>query len=127
MRTVFLSECGGYLCRVSDRGRGNYEAWTRDGSIHWRDDNRYRTFKDSVRIHPMAYAVGGFSAEKTGQKKNSFTLTLLHCDVKQIIEPFTGNTIIESIDVVFRRKIPAQNVPFWLGRSTSVPPGEEKA
>jgi hypothetical protein len=62
----------------------------------------------------MERCVGGFSAQKTGQKKGSFTLNLLHCDTTKIIEAFKGNTIIESFDIVFRRKVPPQNVPHWL-------------
>lgn len=113
-RTVYLSECGEYLCRAT-RCWGNFEAWTRDGSIHWRDDSRIRTWADQRRFrHPMVYAVGGYSAEKTGQKKDSFTLNLLHCDTAKIVEPFTGNTIIDARDIVFRRKLPPQNVPRWI-------------
>ena len=41
----FLSECGGYLCRYIGDG-GQFEAWTRYGSRHWRHDNR---------IHPATY------------------------------------------------------------------------
>jgi hypothetical protein len=111
----YKSECGRYICRVSARGSGNFEAWTLDGSLHWRDDNRYFTWADQGKYrHPMAYAVGGYSAEMTGQKRGSFTLNLLHCDVTKEIEPFKGNTIIGSLDIVFRRKVPLQNVPKWL-------------
>lgn len=38
----------------------------------------------------------------------------LDYDVSKTIEPFKGNTIITSIDVVFRRKVPSQNVPHWI-------------
>lgn len=108
----YLSECGMYLCR--SLGGGEFEAWTRDGARHWRNDNRVRTWKESRQPrHPMDFSVAGYSAEKTGQKKNSFTLNLVNCDITQFIEPFKGNTIIESIDVVFRRKLPPQNVPHW--------------
>ncbi len=113
----YKSECGKYICRPTKRegGGGLYEAWTVDGCIHWRDDNRLRTCKDSYLYRfPMAYAVGGYSATTTGQKPGSFTLSLLHCDHTKVIEPFKGNTVIESLDVVFRRKIPIQNVPRWL-------------
>jgi hypothetical protein len=114
-RTLYKSECGQYFCRVSPRGWGNFEAWTLDGSLHWRDDNRHFTWADEGRYrHPMAYAVGAFSAETTGQKSGSFTLTLLHCDVAKEIQPYQGNTIIESLDVVFRRKVPPQHQPKWL-------------
>lgn len=34
--TVYRSECGKYLCRVSSRGWGHFDAWLADGSIHWR-------------------------------------------------------------------------------------------
>lgn len=111
--TFWRSECGGYLCRPF--GGGNFEAWTADGSLHWRNDNRINTWADQKRFrHPMAYCVGGYSAEKTGQKTGSFTLNLLHCDVTKLVEPFRGNTIIDSMDVVFRRKIPPQNLPKWI-------------
>jgi hypothetical protein len=117
----YLSECGQYICRKRNSG-GLYEAWTRDGARHWRDDNRIKTWKQSaIPMHPMDFAVGGYSAEQTGQKKGSFTLNLLHCDVTKFVEPFRGNTIIESLDVVFRRKIPAQNIPHWLKDSATEP------
>lgn len=112
--TVFLSECGNYICR-SVRWGGHFEAWTIDGSIHWRDDDRYcRTLKLKYLEFPMERAIGGYSAEKTGQKSGSFTLNLLRCDTTKRIEPLTGNTVIESLDVVFRRKVPPQNVPKWI-------------
>lgn len=110
---IFKSECGQYLCR--SLGGGTFEAWTLDGSVHWRNDNRLRTSKDAAKYrHPMIYAVGGYSAEKTGQKHGSFTLNLLHCDTTKEIVPFMGNTVIESMEIVFRRKVPAQHVPRWL-------------
>ena len=113
---IYKSECGQYLCRsVSTSTGGNYEAWSIDGCIHWRHDNRIRTWADEKKFNrPMAYCVGGYSCEKTGQKKGSFTLSLLHCDTTKVLKPFSGNTIIESIEVVFRRKVPVQNVPKWL-------------
>lgn len=111
---VYLSECGGYLCRSID-GAGSFEAWTRDGARHWRHDNRVRTWKESAEPrHPMEFCVGGYSNTKTGQKKGSFTLNLLHCDITKFIEAWKGNTVLESIDVVFRRKIPPQNIPHWI-------------
>jgi hypothetical protein len=114
MSEFFKSECGRFLCRYLGTG-GNYEAWTADGCIHWRHDNRIQTWADQEKYkYPMVYSVGGYSAEKVGQKKGSFTLTLLHCDTTKAIEPFKGNTIIESVDIVFRRKVPAQHVPKWL-------------
>jgi hypothetical protein len=91
------------------------EVWTRGGERHWRDDNRIRTWKDAAEPrYPMEFCVGGYSAQKTGQKKGAFTLSLLHCDITKIIDPWKGNTVIENIDVVFRRKIPPQNVPHWV-------------
>jgi len=114
MKQLFLSECGKYLCRLT-QGGGCFEAWTIDGCIHWEDDRRIRTWADQAKFRrPMVYAVGGYSAEMTGQKRGSFTLNLLHCDVTKEIIAGTGNTIIESLDVVFRRKIPPQNTPRWL-------------
>lgn len=114
LRGVYKSECGQYICRMLRWG-GHFEAWTLNGEIHWRHDNRIRTWKDQGKFkYPMAYAIGGYSAEKTGQKSGSFTLNLLHCDTAKEVEPFRGNTIIESLDVVFRRKVPIQNIPRWL-------------
>ena len=115
MGQVYKSECGEYLCRSVNGGGWPYEAWTIDGCLHWRNDNRINTREDVERYNrPMAYCVGGFSAEKNDQKSGSFTLQLLHCDTAKVIEPLKGNTIIEKIDVVFRRKVPPQNVPRWL-------------
>jgi len=117
IKRVFLSECGMYLCRYLGDG-AQFEAWTRDGARHWRHDNRVRTWKESAEArHPMDFSVGGYSAEKTGQKKGSFTLSLLHCDITKFVEPFKGNTVIESLDIVFRRKVPPQNVPHWINQS----------
>jgi hypothetical protein len=113
-RAVFKSECGRYLCRSTREG-GQFEAWLSDGSIHWQDDDRIEAWVDEKKFrHPLEYNVGGYSAEKTGQKKGSFTLTLLHCDTTMEIVPFKGNTIIESVDVVFLRKVPPQNTPGWM-------------
>lgn len=111
---LYKSECGGYLCRAPRRW-GSFEAWTIDGSIHWRDDDRIKCFADEKTApHPLEYCTGGFSARTTGQKKGSFTVTLLHCDTSKIIVPWTGNTVIESRDVVFRRRVPHQNWPRFL-------------
>lgn len=115
MSQFYKSEDGNYLCRSVRGGGWPYEAWTIDGSIHWRNDNRIRTSGDAERYrHPMAYCVGGYSCQQTGQKKGSFTLDLLHCDTTKIIEPGKGNTVLETLEVVFRRKVPLQHVPKWL-------------
>jgi hypothetical protein len=117
MSEFYKSECGEYLCRCLGGG-GLYEVWTVDGCIHWRNDNRIKTWADQEKFnHPMAYSVGGFSAETIGQKKGSFTLTLLHCDTSKVVEPFKGNTILESLKIVFRRQVPRQQVPKWLKES----------
>jgi hypothetical protein len=114
MSGFFKSECGLYICRYIGHG-GSYEAWTVDGRIHWRHDNRIQTWVDQEKYnHPMAYSVGGYSAEKLGQKRGSFTLTLLHCDTEKVVIPYRGNTVIKSLRIVFRRKIPAQHIPKWL-------------
>jgi hypothetical protein len=119
-RPVFRSECGQYLCRWLGDG-GQFEAWTVDGARHWGNDCRIRTWADAERpCHPMDFSVGGYSATKTGQKKGSFTLYLLHCDITKFVEAYRGNTIIENLSIVFRRKIPPQNVPHWI-RSTELP------
>ncbi|MFL6314770.1 MAG: hypothetical protein ACJ71W_21910 [Terriglobales bacterium] len=90
---LYKSECGGYYCRVTDCW-GNFEAWTIDGKTHWHHDDRIKTWEDAAKPHrPLEYCVGGFSAEMGGQKKHSFTLTLLRCDTNKIIEPYQGNTI----------------------------------
>lgn len=113
--TLYLSECGGYLCR--GLGSGNFEAWTRDGSVHWQKDDRVKTWEDAaIPRHPLEYGVGGYSAKKTGQKKGSFSLSLLHCDTSKFIEPFKGNTIVEARDIVFRRQLPPQRMPAELSR-----------
>jgi hypothetical protein len=84
-------------------------------AIHWVYDDRIKTWADEAkRRHPLRYIVGGYSAEKMGQKKGSFTLTLLHCNVKKYVKRWTGNTVIESRDIVFRRKIQATHIPRWL-------------
>lgn len=112
----YLSECGDYICRKLD-GCGHYEAWTKDGSIHWEDDDRIRTWEDAkIPMHPLPYGVGGFSAEMHGQKRGSFTLNLLKCDTSKIIDPFQGNTITEAKDIVFRRKIPSNHNAAWERR-----------
>ena len=112
--TVFFrSECGAYICRSF--GNGRYEAWLTDGSLHWVDDDRVKTWEDAKRpMHPLPYGVGGYSARLTGQKPGSFTLNLLHCDVTKFIEPYKGNTIIEARDIVFRRKVRVIHLPKWL-------------
>jgi hypothetical protein len=117
----YLSECGGYVARYIESGR--FEVWTRDGARHWRHDNRIRTWKEAAQpLHPMEFSVGGYSAEKTGQKKGSFTLHLCHCDITKFIESWKGNTVIESLDIVFRRRIPLQNVPHWLKEACNARP-----
>lgn len=112
MTAIYKSECGRYLCRAP-RMWGSFEAWDIDGLTHWRDDDRVKSWDDPP-LHPFEYCSGGFQAEMTGQKKGSFTVTLLHCDTHKLIEPWTGNTVIEQQDVVFRRKIPRQNWPKFL-------------
>ena len=113
---MYLSECGNYICRAV-KGVANYEAWTIDGAFHWVHDGRVRTWEDAAkRRHPLPYCIGGWSCEKIGQKPGSFTLDLLHCDTSEYIKPFSGNVIIESVQVVFRRKIQANHQAAWLRR-----------
>jgi hypothetical protein len=117
---IYRSECGQYLCR-STRFAGHFEAWLLDGSVHWRDDNRVQTWADQKKYCcPLAQSVGGYSAQQLGQKIGSFTLKLLHCDITKQIEPFQGNTVLEQLDVVFRRKVPAQNVPRWIRQADAI-------
>lgn len=86
-----------------------------DGSIHWRDDDRIKCWSDNeIEWHPFEYCTGGFSARVDGQKQGSFTVTLLRCDISKVIVPWTGNTVIEKLDVVFRRRVPPQNLPKFL-------------
>lgn len=114
MRALYKSECGGYLCRVT-RCWGNFEAWSIDGLIHWRDDDRIKAWEDhELDWYPFEYCTGGFSAEKTGQKSGSFTVSLLRCDTQKIFIPWTGNTVIERREIVFRRKVAPQNYPKFL-------------
>jgi len=116
MPDVYKSECGRYLCRAP-RMWGSFEVWTVDGATHWRDDNRIKSWSDhELEWHPFEYCTGGYSARTTGQKKGSFTVTLLHCDPTKVLQPWTGNTVIEKSDVVFRRKVPHQNWPKFLRR-----------
>lgn len=115
MSSVYLSECGNYFCRSVNGGGWPYEAWTIDGCLHWRNDNRVKTWADQKKFnHPMAYCVTAYHAELSDQKPGSFTLSLTHCDTTKVIEIGKGNTIIEDLGVVFRRKVPPQNVPKWL-------------
>jgi hypothetical protein len=109
---IYRSECGGYLCRSID---GFYEAWTADGATHWKNDNRVQTREDAEKFNrPLKYSVGSYSCERAGQKKGSFTLGLLHCNTRKKIKPFTGNTIIEQREVVFRRRLPFRQTPHWF-------------
>ena len=109
---VHLSECGKYYAVRFRKESTPSEAWSRDGKIHWVDGPRSTSWTD--RHFAVPYMVGGWSSEMPGQKAGSFTLRLLCCDARKIIEPFTGNTIIDQFDCVFRRKVPAQNVPKFL-------------
>jgi len=116
MKQFYLSECGQYVARCAGTW-GAFEVWTADGAIHWRHDNRIKTWADAKEDRrPMVYATGGFSAHKTGQKKGSFTVYLLHCDPTKIVVPWTGNTVIERLNVVFRRKIPSGHSAKWERR-----------
>ena len=116
MSEFVLSECGKYICRHL-QGIANYEAWTVDGSTYWRHDDRVKTWEDArKRRHPYEYSVGGWSCRKPKQKPGSFTLNLLHYDRRKYIKPLTGNTIIESIYVVFRRKVPSGHTRAWVRR-----------
>jgi hypothetical protein len=118
--SLYKSECGEYLCRLPfGESWGNFEAWTADGKTHWLNDDRIKTWDDREKHkNPLPYCVGGYSAEMTGQKKDSFTLTLLQCDPSKEVEPFTGNTIIEKRYVVFRRRVPSIFMPRWASRIT---------
>ena len=115
MNEMYISECRGYVCRRV--GSGEYEAWTADGSIHWRYDTRIQTWADARKPrHPMVYAVGGWCCEQTGQKPGSFTLDLCHCDVTGFVTAFTGNTLLDKRRVVFRRKIQPNHIAACLRR-----------
>lgn len=111
---LYRSECGRYLCltRWSKERCAWQEAWSKDGKIHWTDGPKVHEWGARLFAHP--FQVGGYSAEKAGQKKGSFTLTLLCCDARKIVEPWTGNTIVDGFDCVFRRKIPLQNYPAFI-------------
>lgn len=117
---MYKSECGEYVCRyLCDVAR--FDAWTFDGHIHWLDDDRIKTFADEKLDWPaLKYAIGGYSAQMTGQKKGSFTLDLLICDPNKIIIPWKGNTVIETRNIVFRRKIPPQHAGALLRRLNMV-------
>ncbi len=104
---LFISDCGGYYAR--DLGNAYFEAWTENGTIHWRENNRR-----PICEYPMVYSIGGYSCQKLGQKKGSFTLSLLHCDPSVKIITFMGNTIIDEKDVVFRRKVQSNHVKAVL-------------
>jgi hypothetical protein len=79
--------------------------WTSNGCIHWREDSRRPLCE-----YPIVYCVGGYSCQKNGQKKGSFTINLLHCDTSIKILTLKGNTIIDQKDVVFRRKVQSNHV-----------------
>ena len=104
---LFISDCGGYYAR--DLGGCNFEVWTSNGCIHYRDENRRPMCE-----YPMVYQLGGYSCTKLGQKKGSFTLNLLHCNTSIKIITFSGNTIIDKKDVVFRRKVQSNHVKAVL-------------
>lgn len=114
MGAIYRSECDAYLCHLVGWG-GDYEAWTIDGGMHWHNDDRLQKQGDRERYPcPLEYMVIGYSAAKYDQKKGSFTLRLAHCDPTQPIVPWTGNTILEQREVVFRRRVPWQQTPRWL-------------
>lgn len=105
--SLYRSECGKFLCRMHGGGCG--EAWTADGKTHWVNDT-------SNSNRPQPFCVGGYSCAMNGQKKGSFTLNLLRCNPRKKIIPLTGNTIIESQDVVFRKMVPGIHMPRWACR-----------
>lgn len=115
--SLFRSECGLYYARHLEGGR--YEAWGRDGEPHWRRDDRGYSWDDVKQgVRPLEWQVGSYSAAMHGQKPGTFTLGLLRCDTTKIVEPYTGNTVVESRKVEFRRRVPGIHMPRWASRLT---------
>jgi hypothetical protein len=119
MEAIYRSECDAYVCHWLGQG-GAYEAWTIDGDIHWHHDDRIQKRGDCERYpYPLDSMVVAYSAERYDQKQGSFTLRLAHCDPSKVIVPWTGNTILEQREVVFRRRVPWQQTPRWLKAALS--------
>lgn len=111
--SMFRSECGKYLCRQAGNCGGAFDAWTVDGKTHWKWDRR-----EPLSDYPLELNVGSYSCERGDQKKGSFTLGLYRCNPRKKVKAFTGNTVIEHQDVVFRRRLPAILMPRWASRLT---------
>jgi hypothetical protein len=108
---VYRSDCDGYLCRWLGTS-GAYEAWTADGSIHWRHDDLARD--DPAAAFPPRWMVIRYQAALYDQPRGTFTLTLAHCDVRVRVIPWTGNAVLASRPVTFRRRVPWRQTPRWL-------------
>jgi hypothetical protein len=115
---MFLSDCGEYiLITKSGHGSSYSDVYLRDGSRHWVHDERVKTWKDAkVPRKALPFCIGGYSCTKNGEKKGTFTVTLLDCNTEKEIVPWTGNTVIQSLDVKFRRKIPSNHYAAWKKR-----------
>lgn len=110
---MYWSECGEYVL-VAEGGVHDGTVYLKDGSRMWIHDRRVKTWDDAkIPRKALPFCIGGYSCQKTGEKKGTFTINLLECDTEKFIEAWTGNTVIRSLNVKFRRKIPSNHHSAW--------------
>lgn len=116
MLGLYLSDCGQFICRHIGPC-GVFEAWTIDGRTHYQHDGRVKTWDDAKKPRrALRFCVGGYSATLCDQKKGTFNLDLCECNPRKIIKPLTGNTIVRTQLIAFRRRIPRAHWNKWQRR-----------
>lgn len=113
-QALWVSECGKYyaydgyenadVIRISD-GRFYYGGNTRN-SITGKPNHRFM--------------VGCYNNRDTGKgcrRKHRFTLDIGEYDTTKKIKPFTGNTQISSLDILFTKKRSSRFMPKWVART----------
>jgi len=109
--TIWVSACGQYYARQS---------WHPDTEVFTQDGRVWRSGEASENYTPPR-AVGGINRSYFTRKeiyKGCFKPTLCELDPSVKIIPCTGNAVISSQEVTFRKMIPAIFMPRWASRIT---------
>ena len=105
---ILVSDCGEYVCVRTGR---NFDVIAADGSRIWLTNRVvYNGFDDPRLLHTdIKFQVGEISnnsrTTKRGRYIPDYTITLVELDPDVEIEPYTGNTVLESKTLRFRHVI----------------------
>jgi len=105
---ILVSDCGEYVCVRTGR---NFDVIAADGSRIWLTNRvMYDGFDDPRLLYPqLEFLVGAVSnnsrTTRNGRYIPDYTIVIHRLDLAVKIEPYTGNTVLESKTLRFRRVI----------------------